>query len=96
MNGATITRLPTLCVPEKLSREQLVEQVNHLQDSLLMQGHKLHEESVKLAETRVIANHLATQLQVLMDSCDAGDQAAILLQVKKLAQQRTAKKGRVH
>lgn len=96
MNGATITMMPTLCNPEKLSREELIKQVNYLQDVVFEQGQKLHEESSERAQACIIANHLASQLHALMDSYDAGDQAAILLQVKNLSEQRTKQKAKVH
>lgn len=98
MNGATITMIPTLCNPEKLSKEELIEQVSYLQDAIFEQGQKLHEESSERAQACIIANHLASQLHALMDS-DAGDQAAILLQVKNLSEQRakqSKQKAKVH
>lgn len=94
--NATITQMPTLCAPEKLSKEELIKQVNYLQDAVFEQGQHLHEESSERAQACIIANHLASQLHALMDSYDAGDQAAILLQVKNLSEQRIKQKAKVH
>lgn len=96
MNGPIVTQLPTLCAPEKLSREELIKQVNYLQDAVFEQGQHLHEEKAERSQACAIANHLAAQLHALIDSYDAGDQAAILLQVKNLSEQRAKQKAQVH
>lgn len=94
--SATITQLPTLCSPEKLSKKELIDQVNYLQEATMQQGQQLHDVNCKMAETCIIANHLASQLHALADSYDAGDQAAILLQIKNLSEQRIKQKAKVH
>ncbi len=96
MNGATITQMPTMCVPERLSKKELVEQYKYMEETAFNQGQMLHEVNVKLGETCIIANQLASVLWALVDSYDAGDQAAILLQIKKLSEQRSSQKAKVH
>jgi hypothetical protein len=96
MSGATITQMPTLCVPEKLNKQELIDQVIYLQKAIFQQGQQLHEANSLQHQTCIIANHLASQLHALMDSFDAGDQAAILLQLKELAESRTKRKAKVH
>lgn len=97
MNGPTITQMPTLCAPEKLDRKALIEQVNYLQEHLLKEGQMLHEVSHKLHEMIDLSHALSSHLYALCDSYDAGDQAAVLLQVKKLSERRAEfKKEKVH
>jgi hypothetical protein len=98
----SITEMPTLCTPEKLNRKQLIEQVNYLQKEAFEQvmdlDSRLGECSEKLYQTHKIAGQLNAQLLALCDSYDAGDQAALLLQLKKLSDRRKeyeAKKGQV-
>lgn len=96
MNNAIITQMPTLCVPEKLEKKELIEQVNYLQDECILTGQRLHETSCRLSDLVVMANVLASHIGALVDSYEAGDQAAILLQVKKLAESRAAQRAKVH
>lgn len=96
MNGETITMMPTMCIPEKLSKQELVEQYKHMEETAFKQGQMLHEVNCKLAETCTLANTLADHLYKLTDSYDAGDQAAILLQVKHLSERRKSYKKEVH
>ena len=96
MKGLTVTMLPTMCAPEKLSREQLVEQVTYLQEEIFKQGQVLHDVCCKLADMSKMAHRLDSLLGALVDSYDAGDQAAILLQIKRLSEPRTEQKAKVH
>lgn len=96
MNSATITKCVTLCTPEKLSREELIAQVNYLQDAALKDFLVMSDVNSTLNEVRGVAHRLDAMLGALVDSYDAGDQAAILLQVKKLSEQRAARKAKVH
>lgn len=88
----TITMMPTLCVPEKLDKKALIDQVNYLQDAIMQQGDQLHDAKCRLAETSKLANTLADHLYKLADAYDAGDQASILLQVKHLSERRKSYK----
>lgn len=96
MNDHIVTKFPTLCNPEKLNREELIRHVNYLQDTALMESLKMNELSGKLGEICGIAHRQDAMLCALVDSYDAGDQAAILLQVKQLSEQRAARKAKVH
>ena len=97
MNGFSITKCATLCSPEKLTREQLIEQVNYLQQDALEVTMTLSNVKAKLGEMVGVANRLSVQLYALCDSYDEGDQAAILLQVKDLSDRRKKfKKTKVH
>ena len=99
MNGATVTMLPTFCNPEKLTHEKLIEQYKYMEEMAFMQGQALHAMETKLVEALGYANVLGSNLGALVDAYDAGDQAAILLQIKRLSETRKsllAGKGRVH
>lgn len=99
MNGATVTMMPTLCVPERLDRDALIAQVNYLQDHLMDQGMTMHEVCSKLAEMNQVANRLSSLLYALIDAFDENDQAAIEVQLRKLSDQRkqfAAGKGKAH
>ena len=97
MSGATITRMPTLCNPEKLNSKELVEHINYLQDAVLQQGSALHDTSVKLGEMCGIVNTLASHLYALVDAFDENDQEAIAVQLKMLSERRKSfKKPGVH
>lgn len=96
MNGVTITKCVTLCNPEKLSREELIAQVNYLQDAALKDAITMSEVVSSRNEICGVAHRLDAMLGALVDSYDAGDQAAILLQVKQQSEQRAARKAKVH
>lgn len=97
MNGATVTQLPTLCNPDMLTHEELIEEYKYMEDAMFHQSQTLHEVSSKLHEMNTLAHNLSSIIYALCDSFDAGDQAAILLQVKKLAEQRSRHgKGKAH
>ncbi|MEW6562729.1 MAG: hypothetical protein AB1400_05785 [Pseudomonadota bacterium] len=99
MNGVTVTQMPTLCAPEKLDREALIQQLNYLQDYLMDQGMTMHEVCSKLAEMNRLANNLSSLLYSLIDAYDENDQAAIEVQLRKLSDQRkqfAAGKGKAH
>lgn len=95
-NDLTITRLPTLCNPEKLTPKELREQYLRLEEDAIRQGIELSEVSAKLHQMNCLAQQLSSVLYALCDSYEAGDQAAILLQVKKLAERRIQQKAKVH
>lgn len=95
MSGPTM--MPTMCVPEKLRKQELVEQYRYMEDAMLRQGQQLHDMSGKLAEMCGWANCLASQLYALVDSYDANDTAAIAVQLKAMSDRRKSfVKARVH
>lgn len=97
MNGAIITRLPTLCNPDKLGLAELREHYKRLEGDAIDQAQQLSDACAKLHEMNVLAQNLSAILYALCDSYEAGDQAAILLQVKKLSDRRKSfKKPEVH
>lgn len=96
MNGVTVTQCATICTPEKLTREELIDQVHYLQESALKDFMAMSEVNGRLQEVSGVAHRLDSMLCALADSYDAGDTAAILLQVKKLSEQRAARKAKVH
>lgn len=97
MNRAIITSLPTLCNPEKFDLKELREQYKLLEGDAIRQAQQLSDVCAKLHEMNVLAQDLSAIIYALCDSYEAGDQAAILLHVKKLAERRKAyKKPGVH
>jgi len=97
MRNTIITRLPTLCNTEKFNLKELREQYDLLEGEAIRQGLELSDVCSKLHQMNVLAQNLSAILYSLCDSYEAGDQAAILLQVKKLSKNREdAKKVRVH
>jgi hypothetical protein len=96
MNGATVTQCATICTPEKLTREELIAQVHYLQESALKDFMAMSEVRSRLQKVTGVARRQDAMLCALADSFDAGDQAAILLQVKNLSEQRAARKTKVH
>ena len=97
MTDSIVTQLPTLCNPDMLTHEELIEQYKYMEDATFRQSQTLHDVCEKLALMNVLAENLSTIIYTLCDSFDAGDQAAILLQVKKLAEHRSKHgKAKVH
>ena len=97
MNGATITQMPTMCIPEKLTHQELIEQYKYMEDTAFKQGQTLHEVCSSLHEMNKMALHLESLLFALVDSFDANDQEAISLQLKQLSDRRKSfKKTEVH
>lgn len=96
-NDVIITRLPTLCDPEKFNLKELREQYRLLADDAISQGHQLSDTCAMLHRTnQILEDHLIT-FNTLADSYDAGDQAAILLLVRRLSDRRKSyKKPEVH
>lgn len=89
-NDIIITKIPTLSVPEKLSKAELIVQCNYLQDEARKLSLQNHELKTKLLEAVGIVNREYAILAALADSYDAGDQAAILLQIKQLSDRRSS------
>lgn len=96
MNDLLITRLPTLCNAEKLTPAELLKQYHRLEGEAIDQAQQLSNVCAKLHEINQIAHRLDAMLSAMVDSYDAGDQAAILLQVKQLSERRAAQKAKVH
>jgi hypothetical protein len=96
MNDLLITRLPTLCNAEKLTPAELLQQYQRLEGEAIDQAQKLSDVCAKLHQMNVLAHNLSAALYALCDSFEAGDQAAILLQVKQLSERRAAQKAKVH
>jgi len=91
-----ITRLPTLVDIDKMGLKELREQYKRLEGEAIDQSQKLSDVCAKLHEMNVIAHNISSLIFALCDSYEAGDQAAILLQVKNLSDQRKAPKRKVH
>jgi hypothetical protein len=96
MNDLFITRLPTLCNVEKLSHAELKEQYTRLEGEAIEQAQQIGELKTALHRMNVTAHDYSITFATLCDSFDAGDQAAILLMVKKLSEKRIEWKARVH
>ena len=97
MKDLLITRLPTLVNIDKMGLKELREQYKRLEGEAIDQSQKLSDVCAKLHEMNVIAHNISSLIFALCDSYEAGDQAAILLQVKKLHETReSSKKARVH
>ncbi len=97
MNDFIITRLPTLINTEKMGIKELRAQYKLLEGDAITQAQQLSDACTKLHEMNRIAHDYSITFAVLCDSYEAGDQAAILLQVRKLSEARASfKKARVH
>jgi hypothetical protein len=92
----TITCLPTFCNVDKMGLKEVREQYKLLQADSIRQGIQLSEVSTKLHQMNRAALNLDATLCALVDSYEAGDQAAILLHLKNMAEHRNAKKARRH
>jgi hypothetical protein len=94
----TITRLPTLVNAEKLTPAELLQQYQRLEGEAIDQAQQLSDVRAELHRMNVIAHDYAVTFATLCDSYEAGDQAAILLMVKKLSGKRSAfkEKAKVH
>ena len=97
MKNLHITRLPTLVNVDKLTHAELRQQYQRLEGDAIDQAQQLSEVCAKLHQMNELAHNLSAVIYALCDSYDAGDQAAILLQVKKLNDTRNrANESRVH
>jgi hypothetical protein len=100
MNDLLITRLPTLVNTDKMGIKELREQYKLLEGDAISQAQQLSEACAKLHSINAIAHDYSITFATLCDSYDAGDQAAILLMVKKLSEKRAAylgkQKAKVH
>lgn len=96
MNDLTITRLPTLCNVEKLTPAELLVQYQRLEGEAIEQAQQICELKAALHRMNVTAHDYSITFATLCDSYEAGDQAAILLMVKKLSDKRIEWKARVH
>lgn len=96
MNSLLITRVPTLCNTENMKLPELREQYKRLEGDAIDQAQQLSDVCAKLHEMNLLALNLQAHLYALCESWDAGDQAAILLQVKQLAERRIKTKAKVH
>lgn len=85
MSDFIITRLPTLVNIDKMSLAELIQQYQILEGDAIGQAQQLSDACAKLD---TLVHNLSSMIYALIDSYDAGDQAAILLQVKKLSEQR--------
>lgn len=98
MNKLLITRLPTLVNTDGMSIEALREQYKRLEGEAIDQAQQLSDVSAALHRMNVTAHDYSITFATLCDSYEAGDQAAVLLMVKKLADARITfkQKAQVH
>lgn len=96
MNNLLITRLPTLVNTENMGIKELRAQYKLLEDDAISQSQQLSEVKAALHRINTIAHDYSITFGTLCDSYEAGDQAAILLLVKKLSELRTVRKVKVH
>lgn len=93
----TITVMPILIEPEKLSKQELLEKCKDQQQTMILQGQTLHEVCCKLHDMNKMALHLESILGALVDSFDANDRPAIALQLRQMSDRRKSyKKPEVH
>lgn len=91
-----VFQLPTMCAaPETMTTDKLIAHVHYLQREILGHAELMADLMQRHHDAVGVANAVTAKLLALVDSYDAGDQAAILYQVKQLAESRTAQK-RVH
>lgn len=91
-----ITRLPTIVDIDKMGIKELREQYKILEGDAISQAQQLSNTCAALHQMNAVAHDYSITFATLCDSYDAGDQAAILLMVKKLSEHRAAKKAKVH
>ncbi len=96
MSDLLITRLPTLCNAERLTPSELLQQYMRLEGEAIDQAQQLSDACAKLHQINQVAHRLNAMLSAMVDSYEAGDQAAILLQIKQLHDRRAAQKAKVH
>lgn len=99
MKDTVITRCPTFVNTEKMGLKELRAQYLILQGDAIDQAQQLSDVCAKLAQMNELAENLSSMLYALCDSYEAGDQAAILLQVKRMSERRAgycAQKAKVH
>lgn len=96
MKDLIITRLPPLCNTESLDLQELREQYKLLEGDALQQAKQLADVCAKLHDMNRLAHNLSATLYALFDSYEAGDQAAILLQLKQMSDLRKIFRKKVH
>lgn len=96
MNDFTITRLPMIVNIDGLSIKLLREQYKLLEKDAISQAHQLGDACSALHRMNKIVHEYSVIFASLCESYEAGDQAAILLQVKQLAERRIKTKAKVH
>lgn len=88
MNGPTITVMPALFDPEKLSKAELIEKCKEQQQTMILQDKAIQSAVSKLADTCRNAFDLAAQLHDLVDFFDANNQSMIYVRLKTMSDQR--------
>ena len=96
MDNLLITCLPMLVNTEKMSLAELSEQYKMLEGDANRQAQQLSEVRAALHRMNAIVHDYNVTFGTLCDSYEAGDQAAILLMVKKLSELRGARKAKAH
>lgn len=93
MNDLIITRVPTLVNVDKLGIKELREQYTRLEGDAISQSQQLSDACAALHRVNRIAHDYSITFGLLCDAYEAGDQAAILLKVKQLAELRQKARG---
>ena len=96
MNDLIITRLPTLVNIDGMGLTELRAQYKALEGDAIDQAQQLSDACAALHRINRIAHDYSTTFVILCDAYEAGDQAAILLKVKQLAELRNTRKAKVH
>jgi hypothetical protein len=95
-----ITRLPTLVNIDGMGLKELREHYKLLEGDAISQAQQLSDTCAALARMIHTVRDYNVTFAALCDSYEAGDQAAILLMVKKLSEKRTdfneKQKAKVH
>lgn len=96
MKDFVITRLPTLVNVEGMKLKELREAYKTLEGDAISQGVQLSETCAKLHQMNSMALRMDALLNKLVDHYEAGNQAAILLELKNMAAHRASKKAKAH
>lgn len=88
MNDLIITRLPTLVNVDKMNIAELRAQYKVLEGDAISQSQQLSDACAALHRVNRIAHDYSITFGILCDAYEAGDQAAILLKIKQLAELR--------
>lgn len=95
MKDLIITRLPTLVNVDKMGLTELRAQYKVLEGDAIYQAQQLSDACEALHRINRIAHDYSTTFEILCDAYKSGDQAAILLKVKQLAELRNTRKAKV-
>lgn len=86
-----------ICHPKSLTRNELVEHCDYLQDAMVQRDKVVIALSHKLHEMNKLAMDISARLNALIDAYDENDREAITVQLNAMSLRRKSfKKPEVH